>query len=327
MMNIGGLSNMKHINLSRHIVLGVLLALFILPAPLVHAQWAVYDVANHTTQLERMAQDAARWIETLNHYLDQIKKYETMIDHQVEQITSLGNILHTVDEQLARNKNLIYTISSFGQTIRQIFQLQQDIRTMVSCRILAVERVWQRMQQGIFDPAQNMRDLEDYLRNSIGRSAQNRVEYNELLLAQDAEFSEAVYDREIAYGRLARAEEAEKKLENALTVETQKPAAEQHGVDTLLKQLADLKLYIAQLTQQIADYTKIINDKIRKFGVKFDAHARFGAAVKRETEAWTEMTRMNEQTMESLSALFDPNNPTEEVFDYPAEDYEPFMFR
>jgi tetratricopeptide (TPR) repeat protein len=317
----------KNFGRGHQLALGLLLALLIAPQQLVKAQWAVYDAANHTTQLERMAQDAARWVETLNHYLDEIKKYETMIDHQVEQITSLGNILHTVDEQLARNKNLIYTIASFGQTIRQIFQLEQDIRTMVSCRILAVQRVWQRMQQGIFDPQQNLRDLEDYLRNSIGRSAQDRIEYNELLLAQDAEFSEAVYNREIAYGRLARAEEAERKLEEALTAETQKPPAEQHGVDSLLKQLSDLKLYIAQLTQQIADYTKIINDKMTKFGVKFDAHARFGAAVKRETEAWTEMTRVNEQTMESLGALFDPNNPTEEVFDFPAEDYEPFMFR
>ena len=311
----------------KQVLLGVLLYLLIFPASTVNAQWTVYDPANHQTQLARMAQDASRWVQTLNHYLEEIRKYQTMIDKQVEQITSLGNILRTVDEQLARHKNLIYTISGFGNTIRQIFQLQQDVRTMVTARILAVQRVWQRMKQGIFDPQQNMRDLEDYLRNSIGRSAQNRVEYYELLLSQDAEFSEAVYNREIAYGRLARAEEAQKALEQALTRETSKPAAEQQGVESLLKQLADCKLYIAELTQQIADYTKIINDKMVKFGVKFDAHARFGAAIKRETEAWAEMTRLNQETMESLGALFDPNNPAVEVFAFPDEEYEPFMIR
>jgi hypothetical protein len=31
--------------------------------------------------------------------------------------------------------------------------------------------------------------------------------------------------------------------------------------------------------------------------------------------------------MRSLGVLFDPNNPVEEVFDFPEEDYEPFMFR
>jgi tetratricopeptide (TPR) repeat protein len=306
---------------------GLLVGLFLVPAQNVQAQWAVYDAANHTTQLERMAQDAARWMETVNHYLEEIKKYETMIDKQVEQITSLGNILHTVDEQLARHKSLIHTISGFGQTIHQIFQLQQDIRTMVSCRILAVQRVWDRMKQGIFDPQQNMRDLEDYLKYSIGKSSQQRVEYYELLLAQDAEFSEAVYNREVAYGRLARAEEAQKALEEALTRETSKPPTEQQGVDSLLKQLADCKLYIANLTTQIADYTKIINDKMAKYGVKIDAHARFGAAVERETLAWREMTRVNEETLRSLDALFDPDNPTEEVFDFPEEDYEPFEIR
>ena len=318
---------MIYSGLRKQVLTGLLLALLILPASTVKAQWAVYDAANHSAQLARMAQDAARWVQTLNHYLEEIRRYETMIDKQVEQITSLGNILRTVDEQLARDKSLIYTISSFGQTIRQIFQLQQDVRAMVTCRILAVQRVWQRIRQGIFDPEQNMRDLEDYLRNSIGRAAENRVAYHELLLAQDAEFSEAVYQREIAYGRLARAEEAQKALEEALTRETAKPPAEQQGVDSLLRQLADCKLYISQLTQQIADHTKTINEKMARYGVKLDAHARFGAAVQRETEAWTEMTRLNEETFRSLGALFDPNNPVEEVFDFPEEDYEPFMFR
>jgi GAF domain-containing protein len=82
-------------------------ALLITPAQSANAQVAVCDGANHATQLERMAQEAARWMETVNHYLEEIKKYETMIDKQVEQITSLGNILRTVDEELARHKSLI----------------------------------------------------------------------------------------------------------------------------------------------------------------------------------------------------------------------------
>jgi len=310
-----------------HVLLGLIVGLLLVPAQSVQAQWAVYDAANHATQLERMAQDAARWMETVNHYLEEIKKYETMIDKQVEQITNLGNILHTVDEQLARNKNLVNTVAGFGRTIRQIFQLQQDIRTMVSCRILAVQRVWDRMKQGIFDPEQNMRDLEDYMRNSIGKASEQKIEYHELLLEQDAEFGEAVYQREVAYGRLARAEEAQKALEEALTAETSKPAGEQHGVESLLQQLSDCKQYIATLTQQIADYTKIIDDKMKKFGVRIDAHARFGQAVVRETEAWREMTQLNEQTLSSLDALFDPNNPAEEVFDFPEDEYEPFAIR
>ena len=106
----------------RPAAIGLLLALLLLPAPTLQAQFTVYDPANHTTQLARMAQDAARWIETINHYLEQIRKYETMIDKQVEQITSLGNILHTVDEQLARHKNLVHTVAQFGQTIRAVLQ-------------------------------------------------------------------------------------------------------------------------------------------------------------------------------------------------------------
>ncbi len=101
----------------------------------------------------------------------------------------------------------------------------------------------------------------------------------------------------------------------------------EEGVESLLQQLADCKLYIATLTEQIAEYTRVINDKIRQFGVRIDAHARFGQAVVRETEAWREMTRVNQQTLESLDALFDPDNPVEEVFDFPADEYEPFAIR
>lgn len=318
---------MRKIERSKQVVIGLLLALLVLPTTTGKAQWAVYDAPNHTAQLTRMVQDAARWIETANHYLEEIQKYQTMIDKQVEQVTRLGNILNTVDEQLARNKSLVYTVAGFGQSIRQIFQLQQDIRTMVSCRILAVQRVWERARQGIFNPQQNMRDLEEYMKHSIGKSAQQRIAYHELLLEQDTEFSEAVYQREVAYGRLARAEEAQKALEEALTRETSKPPAEQQGVDSLLRQLSECKLYIAQLTQQITDYTKTINVKMVQYGVRIDAHAKFGAAVQRETEAWREMTRVNQETLRSLDALFDPDNPTEEVFDFPEEDYEPFAFR
>lgn len=311
----------------KHILLGLLVGLLLAPAQSTQAQWAVYDGANHATQIERMAQDAARWMETVNHYLDEINKYQTMIDKEVEQVTRLGNIMETVDEQLSRHRSLIYTIAGFGNTIRRVFQLQQDIRTMVSCRILAVQRVWERMRQGIFDPQQNMRDLEEYLRHSIGRASQDRVEYYELLLAQDAEFSEAVYQREIAMGRLARAEEAERELEAALTLETAKPAAEQQGVDSLLRQLAECRQLVATLTEQIAEYSRIINRKMVQFGVKLDAHARFGQAIVRETEAWSEMTRVNRETMESLGALFDPDNPVEEVFDFSEDEYAPFAIR
>jgi len=311
----------------RQVLLGFVVGLILIPAQPVQAQWAVYDGANHATQIERMVQDAARWVETVNHYVEEINRYATMIDNQVEQITRLGNILRTVDEQLARNRNLINTVAKFGQTIRQIFQLQQDIRTMVTARILAVQRVWDRMRNGIFDPQQNMRDLEEYMRHSIGKPSQQRIQYHELMLEQDAEFGEAVYQREVAMGRLARAEQAQRALETALTAETSKPVGEQQGVQSLLQQLADCKLYIANLTEQIAELTRIINDKMTQFGVRIDAHARFGQAVVRETEAWREMTRVNQQTMESLDALFDPDNPVEEVFDFPADEYEPFQIR
>jgi len=144
---------MKSFGRCRHIIIGLLLALLALPAQTVQAQFAVYDGANHATQLERMAQEAARWAEKLKQYQEEIERYQRMFDKAVEQVTTLNGILTTIDEELARNKALIGTISSVGQTIRNLYQLEQQIYTMVTCRIRVVQSVWTRLKQGISIPS------------------------------------------------------------------------------------------------------------------------------------------------------------------------------
>jgi hypothetical protein len=133
--------------------------------------------------------------------------------------------LTTVDETLARNKALIGTISSVGRTIRNLYQLEQQIYGMVTSRIRAVQSVWTRMKEGIFDPAQNLRDLEEYLKYSIGKPSEERIARIELLANQDAEFEQYMYLRELAYGRLANAEKKIKELEAQLAAEMGKPKA------------------------------------------------------------------------------------------------------
>ena len=217
----------------KQLMLGVLLALLICPAQTAQAQWAVYDGANHATQLQRMAQDLQRWLETVQHYMQEIEHYNRMFDNAVQQVTSLGGILTTVDEQLARNRRLIGTISSVGQTIRNLHQLERQIYNMVTSRIRAVQNVWMRLKDGIFDPAQNMRDLEEYLKYSIGRPSEEAVARIELLANQDAEFEQYLYLRELAYGRLANAERQVRELEAQLAAEMQKPEGERQGVAEL----------------------------------------------------------------------------------------------
>jgi len=247
---------MKSFGRCRQIVLGLLLALLIVPAQPAQAQWAVYDGANHATQLQKMAEEVARWAETVQHYMEEIEHYQRMFDKAVQQVTSLKGILTTVDEQLARNKALIGTISSVGQTIRNLYQLEQQIFSMVTCRIRAVQSVWTRLKQGIFDPRQNLRDMEEYLKYSIGKPSQDAIAHIELLANQDAEFEQYMYLRELAQGRLANTEKKIKELEALLAAEMAKPVAERHGAAELNAQIADGKALAQAITAEINDLTQ-----------------------------------------------------------------------
>ncbi|MCP9495439.1 MAG: hypothetical protein MSG64_13420 [Pyrinomonadaceae bacterium MAG19_C2-C3] len=313
---------MKPRQRSKQITLGFLLALLISPAQSVQAQWAVYDGANHATQIERMVQDVARWAETIQHYAEQIQNYQRMFDKAVQQVTSLNGILTAVDETLARNKALIGTISSVGRTIRNLYQLEQQIYGMVTSRIRAVQSVWTRMKEGIFDPAQNLRDLEEYLKYSIGKPSEERIARIELLANQDAEFEQYMYLRELAYGRLANAEKKIKELEAQLAAEMGKPEGERHGVSELNSQIADAKALVETIRAQINELTEKINEKMIKYGVVINRHVNFGQRVQQDTAAWAEMTRVNEEVLGALDEAFDPE--TEPPIEVSDDDFEIF---
>jgi chromosome segregation ATPase len=281
---------MKCYSRVRQIITGLLLAMLILPAQTAQAQFAVYDGANHATQLERMAQEAARWAETVKHYMEEIEHYQRMFDKAVQQVTSLNGILTTVDEQLARNKALIGTISSVGQTIRNLYQLERQIESMVTCRIRVVQSVWTRLKQGIFDP----------------KPSEDAVAHIELLANQDAEFEQYMYLRELAQGRLANTEKKIKELEALLAAEMAKPEADRHGVSELNSQIADGKGLSEAITAEINDLTQKINAKMVKYGVILNKHVNFGARVQQDTAAWAEMTKLNDEVLTALDSAFDP---------------------
>jgi len=289
-------------------VLGVLLALLVCPVQSAQAQFAVYDAANHATQLQRMAQDLQHWVETVQHYMQEIEHYNRMFDNAVQQVTTLGGIMTTVDEQLARNRRLIGTISSVGQTIRNLYQLERQIYNMVTTRIRAVQNVWMRLKDGIFDPTQNMRDLEEYMKYSIGKPSEEAVARVELLANQDAEFEQYLYLRELAYGRLANAERSVKELEAQLALEMGKPEGERQGVAELNARIADARQLVETIRGQITELTEKINEKMITYGVVLDAHVNFGRRVQQDTEAWAEMTRVNDEVLSALGEAFDPDS-------------------
>ncbi len=298
---------MKKMEGVKQIVLGLVVGLLLIPAPVAEAQWTVFDPTQFGLQIEKKIEEAARWIETIDHYAREIEKYGNMIENQVKQITSLGGILNTVDEQLARHRRLVGTVARVGQTVRSAFQLKDQLARMVTCQIKAVQRMWQRLENGIFDAEQNRQDLEEYLRYTIGRSSQGAISHIELLANQDVRFQELIYQRELAYVRLSKLREKMLDIQAQLNAELAKPEGEQQGVAELNAEMAACEATYEALVKHIDDLSRQIADKCAKYGVVLDKNLSFAKHVRKDLEWFENMTRLNDEVMDALAEAFDPN--------------------
>jgi len=139
------------------------------------AQWTVFDPSQYALQLSKKIEEATRWIETINHYISMyetaVKQYQKM----VESVTNLRGILDKVDDQITRHKQLITTYAPLGKLIRDTFELKRRIENTITSQIGSIVNISRRLRSGIFDMDQNKRDLDDFLRHSIGRTRNSGI--------------------------------------------------------------------------------------------------------------------------------------------------------
>lgn len=292
---------MKAKRFTRHTLIGILFGLLLTPglinAPPALAQFTVFDPTNYAAKIEEMSRHVNEWMETVQHYTD-------MYDKAVKQVTSLGGILTTVDKQLSRNKDLVASIATIGKTIRQIYQLKQQVENMVQCRIRAIRQLDSRLRAGIFNPQQDLQDLQDYLRDTIGRSAQDTIANQERLANADNEFERLQYELQLAYGRLAEAEANYKAFQELLEAELAKPENERYQVATLQNAIATVKLQIEQIRAQISDLTAKIAAKMKQYEIRLTICADYAQKVHAQTEAWKSTVPVREDMLKAIDEEF-----------------------
>ena len=292
---------MKLRSFTKHTLIGILLGLILTPgfisAPAAQAQWAVFDASNYAAKLEEMQKELDRWMKTVEHYTK-------MYDKAVQQVTSLGGILKTVDQQLARNKQLVASVAEIGKAVRQIYQLKRQIESMVQCRIRAIRSLDSRLKAGIFNPQQDLQDLEEYLRDSIGRSSQDTIANTERLANADNEFERLRYELQLAYGRLAEAEAALKQFEQMVDAELAKPEHERYNLGVLQTQIGATKIQIEQIKTQINDLTEKIAAKMKQYGIRLSIRADYGQLVHNSTEAWESTVPVRQDILKTIDETF-----------------------
>ena len=300
---------MRKPTLINRLLLGLLLGIFLTPTRPAQAQWTVFDPTSYAAQIEEMAREADRWMRTIQHYT-------AMYDKAVQQVTSLGGILTVVDKQLARNKNLVASVANIGQTVRHIYQLKHQIENMVQCRIRAIQQLDSRLKAGIFNPQQDLQDLEEYLRNSIGRASQDTLANLERLANMDNEFERLRFELQNAYGRLAEAQAVLKQYEEMLSTEMAKPDDERHSLALIQTQISNTKIQIEQIKTQITDLTAKLAAKTQQYGIQLQTRVQYGQQVHQTNKAWESTIPVRKDILDQIDKTFEPD---EGIDDDPAD--------
>ncbi len=264
------------------------------------AQWTVFDPSQYALQLVKKIEEATRWIETINHYISMYEKAAQQYQKMVESVTNLRGILDKVDEQITRHKQLITTYASLGKLIRGTFELKRRIENTITSQIQSIVNISRRLRNGIFDMDQNKRDLDDFLRHSIGRRADAELKNLERLAKLDSELERMLYDREMVLLDLAKLyEEREKIAEKIRAIDTTNEA-NQDGVQSLINQMLAVNLRITTVEGQLRELEGKIQEKFVKYGLKIEQMTEFGEEIRKTNEMMTGITKASDEFMQEL---------------------------
>ncbi|MDQ3688006.1 MAG: hypothetical protein M3430_20720 [Acidobacteriota bacterium] len=294
---------MKRLFLVRHITVGFVLGMLIMPPQTARAQWTVYDPANHATQVERMIQDAARWLETINKYAKDFEHYAEMFDKAVEQLTTLKGMLTIADEQLAKHKDLIFLVHDVGKIIRKSFALHEQLESLVLHRIAALKKIDDRIRNGILDIDQDKLDFETYLRHTIGRSAQDTLSKRIRLAQTDNQLAFWLDEKQKLESQIAKYNELYKEAIDKFEAETNKPLDQQRNVQALSEAVNHYEDLIIELTRQHAELTEKITDRTAQYGVRIQDMENFARRVVSVNAAWDSLMVTHDNLKATLDDL------------------------
>src|SRR3989442_1910238 len=267
----------------RQLLLGVLVGLILAPST-AQAQFTVFDPAQYSLQIERQIEEANRWLERVKHYSEEINKL-------AEQLSTMKGVLGQAEKLVLHNDNLTRTMAQIGQTVRDVFALKRAIETMVISRVKIIKSIKSRLASGIFDPQADLRDFEDYLRNSIGRTEQDKIATMNRIAMFDATLARLYHDLQTAEARQAGAALEMKQAKDKLEAELSKPQDEQcaHCISDLKLEIASCEKMIAELDTQISNLSTQIKDRVKRYNLTMEERVRIANQVKATDEAWNNL--------------------------------------
>lgn len=280
---------MNRPTLARQICLGLLIGILITPTQTAQAQWTVFDPSQYALQVKKRLEEAERYVK--------------MFDNAVKQFTTLKGVLEKAEDLVAKQRNAITTMSNIGRTVRGVYQLKDQLEAIVISRMGALRGINERLRKGIFDPEADMRDFEEYLRNSIGRSSQDTVANLQRLMKMDNQLKRMNDDLEKARVGLAGAELSKQEAENKHEEELAKPESERCAscIANLDEQMANYDLLIAHYYSEIARLEYQVEERRKKYNIQMDERVKFGEQVQSMNKSWSRFNDSLDELQRALS--------------------------
>jgi chromosome segregation ATPase len=282
---------MKKKSLLHHFAIGLLVGVLIMPPSVARAQWTVFDPSQYALQVTKKVEEANRWI---HHYTN-----------LVQQLTTLGGVLKAADDLVAKQKNAITTMSNIGRTVRASFQLKDQLEAIVTTRLDMIKRIDDRLRNGIFDPEADLRDLDEYLRNSIGRSSQDTIANRERLARMDNQLEMWQRELKLKEQKKSWAKGKQKTATELLYAEDQKPDAQKCSscIASLKDELANYEILIAELEVEILDLRCKIDNRVKQYNIQMQERVRFGEQVQSLNDGWSQFNNSLDELQRALSKV------------------------
>jgi predicted nucleic acid-binding Zn-ribbon protein len=283
---------------ARQIVVGLTaMAVTLIPVP-VRAQilgGIVHDPINYALQVEKRVEEAARWVQTIDHYI-------RMYENAVRQLTTLTGVLKTAEQHLGFHKETLTTISSIGRTIRTSFRVKRLVEGLVVGQVRALKEIDDRLRNGIFDPEADRRDLEDYLRNGIGRTSQDALANMERLEKMDNTINRANYDIKRLSNNRAEAEDHIKQMQEQLEAlkNCEECTEKDREIQALSVQIFQASQQQEQTNAQIEQLRQEILKRTEAIAEREEARLRFASQVTTLKDGWKKLGEAKQRVWEKL---------------------------
>ena len=282
---------MRKKSLLHHLAIGLLVGVFMMPPSVAQAQWTVFDPSQYALQVAKKVEEANRWIK---HYTN-----------LVQQLTTLGGVLKAADDLVAKQKNAITTMSNIGRTVRASFQLKDQLEAIITTRLDMIKRIDDRLRNGIFDSEADLRDLDEYLKNSIGRSSQDTIANRERLARMDNQLE--LWQRELKYKEYKKSWAEGKQKETRGKLKIQEEASEDQRcapcIASLTQELASYEILIGQLESEIVNLRCQIENRVKQYNIQMQERVRFGEQVQSMNEAWSRFNNSLDELQRALSKV------------------------